>query len=155
MPVGQERKGRQPHELGRFAHNSERELARLFDHFGIEWEYEPIEFVFERNEDGRTTRAFRPDFYLPDENLFIELTTGKQDYTTKKNAKVRDLKQQYSRVGIKILYIRDYLHLMAEYGLEHPEHLDPEDFDFPAPGEFPEPSEVFDIKEFIEGLKAS
>ena len=64
-----------PHERIAFAHNSERELARLFDFYGLRWEYEPHTFVLERGADGSPTRAFAPDFYLPDHDRYLEVTT--------------------------------------------------------------------------------
>ena len=62
-------------------------------------------------------KAFTPDFYLPDLDLFIELTTMKQSLVTKKNRKVRLLRELYPDVNIKILYERDYKNLIWKYGL--------------------------------------
>ena len=55
-----------PYERVAFAHNAERQLARLFDFYAVRWEYEPHTFVLERGPDGSPTWAFSPDFYLPD-----------------------------------------------------------------------------------------
>ena len=46
-----------------------------------------------------------------------------QKLVTKKNAKVRRLRALYPDVSIKILYQRDYLHLVLKYGLATPENL--------------------------------
>ncbi len=46
-----------------------------------------------------------------------------QKLVTKKNAKVRRLRELYPEVTCKVLYQRDYLHLVVKYGLEHPDHL--------------------------------
>jgi hypoxanthine phosphoribosyltransferase len=108
------------HEV-RFAHNAERELARLLDVYGIAWEYEPVTFVLERFDDGRPRRAFTPDFYLPDFDSFVELTTLDQRLVTRKNAKLRRLRELHPEVRVAILYQRDYLHLLAKFGLEPPQ----------------------------------
>ena len=76
-----------------FAHESERHFAELLDFYGVRWEYEPVEFVLEWNEDRTPAAAFRPDFYLPDHGCFIELTTLSQKLVTRKNAKVRRLRE--------------------------------------------------------------
>jgi hypothetical protein len=58
-----------------FVHATEAEFARILDYYGIAWEYEPRTFVLERDEAGRIKEALAPDFYLPQANLFVELTT--------------------------------------------------------------------------------
>src|SRR5262249_7831229 len=60
-----------PHELIRFAHNSERQFAKLLDFYSIVWEYEPRTFILENDRDGRPVQAFTPDFYLPAYDLYI------------------------------------------------------------------------------------
>jgi hypothetical protein len=109
-----------PHEDVRFAHNSERQFAKLLDFYGIAWEYEPRTFTLERDRDGRPAQAFTPDFYLPAYDLFIEITTLNQKLVTKKNRKARRLVELYPGTQIRVLYQRDYLHLLAKYGLEPP-----------------------------------
>jgi hypothetical protein len=42
---------------------------------------------------------------------------------TKKNRKARRLRELYPDVRIKVLYQRDYLHLLVKYGLEPPSQL--------------------------------
>lgn len=112
-----------PHELVRFAHNSERQFAKLLDFYGVLWEYEPVEFVLERDRKGQPSAAFRPDFYLPAHDLFIEITTLNQKLVTKKNRKVRRLSELHPEVRVKVLYQRDYLSLLVKYGLEAPDKL--------------------------------
>ncbi len=102
----------------RFAHESERNFAAVLDFYGISWEYEPTEFVLAWDEEGRATQAFRPDFYLPAYDLYIELTTLKQQLVTKKNRKVRQLRALHPDVNVKVLYLRDYLNLRVKFGLE-------------------------------------
>jgi hypothetical protein len=107
----------------RFAHNSERQFAKLLDFYGISWEYEPREFILERDREGNPMQAFCPDFYLPSEDLFIEVTTLNQKLVTKKNRKVRRLQEMHPEIKIKIFYQRDYLNLLVKYGLEQPSQL--------------------------------
>ena len=101
-----------------FAHHSEEQFARLLDFYGIDWEYEPKSFPIEFDPAGNATGYFTPDFYLPDEDLFIEITTMNQKLVTKKNRKVRQLRALHPEVHCKIFYQRDYLHLLVKYGLE-------------------------------------
>jgi hypothetical protein len=109
-----------------FAHNSERQFARLLDFYRVEWEYEPTAFPIEWDANGQPAQLFRPDFYLPGFRLYIEITTLNQRLVTKKNRKVRRLRELYPDVRIKVLYQRDYLSLLAKYGLEPPSQmLDP------------------------------
>lgn len=79
----------------------------------MEWEYEPVEFVLEWDERGRPKSAFRPDFYLPDLDLFLELTTLRQDLVTRKHRKLRRFRQLYPDRTVKLLYRRDDAHLLA------------------------------------------
>jgi hypothetical protein len=114
---------RLPHEDVRFAHNSERQFAKLLDFYGIAWEYEPRTFTLETDGEGRPAQAFTPDFYLPAYDLYIEITTLNQKLVTKKNRKARRLQELYPDVRVKVLYQRDYLHLLVKYGLEAPSQL--------------------------------
>src|SRR5215203_5448613 len=112
-----------PADLITFAHNSERQFARLLDFYRVEWEYEPTAFPIEWDAAGQPTQHFRPDCYLPGFCLYIEITTLNQRLVTKKNRKVRRLRELYPDVRIKVLYQRDYLSLLAKYGLEPPSQM--------------------------------
>ena len=101
----------------RFAHESERQFASLLDFYQIDWEYEPRSFDLEWDTDGRVTQRFTPDFYMPAYDLYIEITTLNQKLVTKKNRKVRRLRELYPDVSCKIFYQRDYLSLVQKYGL--------------------------------------
>jgi hypothetical protein len=109
----------------RFAHNSERQFAKLLDFYGIAWEYEPRTFVLEWDREGNPQQAFSPDFYLPGYDLYIEITTLNQKLVTKKNRKARRLRELYPDVRIKLFYQRDYLNLLVKYGLEEPSQAVP------------------------------
>jgi hypoxanthine phosphoribosyltransferase len=101
----------------RFAHESEQRFARILDFYGVEWEYEPVEFVLDWGPGHRPTSAFRPDFWLPRPGLFVEVTTLNQRLVTKKNGKVRRMAELYPDVRVTLLYQRDTLALLAKYGL--------------------------------------
>jgi hypothetical protein len=105
------------HRSVAFAHLSEREFAAVLDFYGVAWRYEPRTFVLAEDDAGNCTEAFSPDFYLPDLDLYIELTTLKQRLVTKKNRKVRQLRQRYPGINIMILYRRDWENLAVKYDL--------------------------------------
>ena len=112
-----------PYERVTFAHNAERQVARLFDFYAVRWEYEPHTFVFARGLDGHPTSAFSPDFWLPDHQRYVEVTTMEQRLVTKKNRKLRQLRALHPDIDITLIYQRDYLQLLVKYGLEPPEQL--------------------------------
>jgi hypothetical protein len=99
-----------------FAHPSEAEFARILEFYKIRWQYEPKTFPIQWDAEGRVLESFTPDFYLPDQDLYIELTTQKQHLVTKKNRKIRLLRQLYPEVNIKIFYGRDFERLLQKYG---------------------------------------
>jgi len=101
-----------------FANDAERECARVLDYYGVPWDYEPRTFVLEEDEDGRTVEAFTPDFYLPEQDLYVEITVMKQSLVTRKNRKLRKLREQYPGVKIKLFYKRDIARLAERYRLE-------------------------------------
>ena len=100
----------------RFAHASEAELARILDYYGVEWQYEPHVFPVRWNTDGVVVESFAPDFYLPDMELYVELTTLKQSLVRRKNRKLRYLRELYPMVRIKLFYARDFKALLLKYG---------------------------------------
>ena len=100
----------------RFAHASEAELARILDYYDVRWEYEPRVFPIRWNLDGQVIESFAPDFFLPDLDLYVELTTLKQSLVRKKNRKLRRLRELYPMVRIKLLYAKDFKALLLKYG---------------------------------------
>ncbi len=100
-----------------FAHHSEKEFAKVLDFYRIKWEYEPRSFLLEADKNGMVKEEFTPDFYLPELDLYIELTTLKQKLVTKKNRKLRRLKKLYPDVNIKLFYGRDYNKLLQRFGI--------------------------------------
>jgi hypoxanthine phosphoribosyltransferase len=101
-------------------HPAEIEFARILDFYGVGWEYEPKTFPLEWDENGKVKLAFAPDFYIPDFDLYVELTTMRQSLVTTKNRKLRRMAELYPEVNVKILYHRDLENLMVKYGLHKP-----------------------------------
>ena len=102
-----------------FVHPSEEHFARLLDYYQIEWEYEPRTFVLERDAEGNVVEAFTPDFYLPQQDLYIELTTLRPKLIRIKNRKLRALQEQYPDVKVKLFKRQDVRSLLIKYGLDH------------------------------------
>lgn len=98
-----------------FANESEKEFARILDFYNIRWQYEPKTFPLEFGSNGIPVLSFSPDFYLPDLDLFIELTTLNQNLVTKKNKKIRKLRELYPDVNIKLFYKKDYDSLLFKF----------------------------------------
>ena len=99
-----------------FAHASEAELARILDFYDVRWAYEPETFPIAWNLDGDVVESFSPDFYLPDFELYVELTTLKQKLVRKKNRKLRRLRELYPDIRIKLFYARDFRMLLLKFG---------------------------------------
>jgi hypothetical protein len=98
-----------------FGHPSEQIFANLLDFYRIEWEYEPRSFPLQWDKDGKAMEAFTPDFYLPELDLYVELTTMKQALVTKKNRKIKLLRAIYPHVNIQIFYQKDLQDLVFKY----------------------------------------
>jgi Cytidylate kinase-like family len=104
-----------------FGHPSEEVFANLLDFYRIAWDYEPRSFPLQWDKDGKVAEAFTPDFYLPEFDLYVELTTMKQANVTKKNRKIRLLRAIYPHVNIQVFYQKDVQDLVMKYRL--PERL--------------------------------
>jgi hypoxanthine phosphoribosyltransferase len=101
-----------------FAHPSELLFSQLLTVYGHEWIYEPLEFPLAWNEHGVPVRGFRPDFYLPEHHLFIELTVLAQRLVTKKNRKVRRFRELYPEIPLRVVYQRDFQAIMRRHDLD-------------------------------------
>ncbi len=99
-----------------FAHASEAEMSRILDFYAVRWEYEPHVFPILWNLDGDVVESFAPDFYLPDLDLYLEMTTLRQKLVRKKNRKLRRLRELYPELNVKLFYARDFRALMLKYG---------------------------------------
>jgi len=100
-----------------FSHPSEEIFANLLDFYRIAWEYEPHSFPIQWDRDGKVLEAFTPDFYLPEFDMHVELTTMKQSLVTKKNHKIKLLKTIYPQVNIQVFYQKDFQNLIFKHGL--------------------------------------
>jgi hypoxanthine phosphoribosyltransferase len=114
-PVFQAYRGTEP---PRFVNRAELEVAKLLDFYGIPWDYEPRAFVLETDAEGRVREATRPDFYLPEQDLYLEITTMKQSLATRKSRKLRKLRERYPEVNVKLFYKRDFERLLQKYGID-------------------------------------
>lgn len=101
-----------------FAHPIEEEFARILDYYGIEWQYEPRTFALKWDSSGKVIEAFSPDFYLVDEDLYVELTTLRPKLITSKNRKIRRLRQLYPNINIKLFKRSDLRYMMIKYGMD-------------------------------------
>jgi hypoxanthine phosphoribosyltransferase len=102
----------------RFANDVELECAKLLDYYRVPWDYEPRTFVLEQAADGTVVEAFKPDFYLPEQDLYLEITVMKQSLVTRKNRKLRKVRQLYPDIRIKLFYKRDIQRLAERYRLD-------------------------------------
>ncbi len=103
--------------MPRFVNEAELEYAKILDYYGIPWMYEPHTFVLERDAEGRVVEAFTPDFYLPEQELYLEVTVMKQSLVTRKNRKLRKVRELYPGIKIKLFYERDFERIASRYGL--------------------------------------
>lgn len=104
----------------RFATQTELEAARILDYHRVPWEYEPRTFILERDPDGNIVEAFTPDFYLPELDLYLEVTQMKQSLVTVKNRKVRRMRELYPETKIKLFYKSDFVKLAKKFDLVPP-----------------------------------
>jgi hypothetical protein len=101
-----------------FGHPSEELFANLLDFYRIRWDYEPRSFPLQWDKDGNVMEAFTPDFYLPEFDLYVELTTMKQALVTRKNRKIKLLRAIYPHINIQVFYQKDFQDLVFKYGLK-------------------------------------
>ncbi|MGZ3497638.1 MAG: hypothetical protein ACXWNK_17070 [Vulcanimicrobiaceae bacterium] len=91
----------------RFAHQSEADLARLLDFYGVDWRYEPRSFPIVWDANGNVVESFTPDFHLPDYDLYLEVTVMSPKLQSRKNRKLRLLRDAYPEIAIKLFTKRD------------------------------------------------
>jgi hypoxanthine phosphoribosyltransferase len=127
QPTASARTG--PHPLVRrpldsdFAHPAEIDLARIFSFYRVRWMYEPTTFHLELDETGRPLEQVTPDFYLPDYDTYVELTTMRQSLVTRKNRKIRRLKELFPSLRVKLVYRKDYDRLVGSLLASSPEDV--------------------------------
>jgi hypothetical protein len=101
-----------------FAHPTESIFASILDFYSIPWQYEPRSFPLQWDEQGNVTEAFAPDFYLPEQDLYIELTTLRPKLASYKNRRIRRMLELYPEIHIKLLKRREMRNMMVRFGLE-------------------------------------
>lgn len=101
-----------------FAHPAEKTFSTILDFYGIEWIYEPRTFALNWDEQNKIVEAFTPDFYLPLQDLYIELTTLKPRLVNHKNRKIRRMKELYPEIQIRLVKRREMRDMMIKFGLE-------------------------------------
>lgn len=102
----------------KFVHPIEEEFARVLDYYGIRWEYEPVTFPLEWDDEGNVSQAFAPDFYLPDQDLYVELTTVRPKLVTFKNRKIRRMNELYPDINVQLWKRQDLRNLMLRFGFD-------------------------------------
>lgn len=101
-----------------FSHPIEKEFAAILDYYDVAWQYEPRSFDLEWDKEGRVTVAFAPDFYLPDQDLYVELTTMRPKLVTKKNRKLRRMNELYPEINIQLWKRSDLRDFMLRFGID-------------------------------------
>jgi hypothetical protein len=101
-----------------FVHPVEAAFAKILDFYGVEWQYEPRSFPLAWDTENNISEAFTPDFYLPQQDLYIELTTLRPKLATYKNRRMRAMKVMYPEINIKLFKRREMHKLMVKFGLE-------------------------------------
>jgi len=105
-------------ERPKFANRIEAEFAYILDYYGVAWEYEPRSFPLEWDAAGSVKVAFTPDFYLPEQDLYVELTTMRPKLVTIKNRKLRRMNELYPEIHIQLWKRSDLRALMLRFGLD-------------------------------------
>ncbi|MCA9959233.1 MAG: hypothetical protein R3E31_00580 [Chloroflexota bacterium] len=108
----------EPDSSPKFVHPIEAEFARILDYYGIHWEYEPRTFALNWDAEGNISEAFSPDFYLPEQDLYVELTTVRPKLVTRKNRKLRRLRELYPDINIQLWKRSDLRDLMIKFGMD-------------------------------------
>jgi hypothetical protein len=100
-----------------FVHPAEAIFAKIMDFYGVAWEYEPRTFPLEWDGQGNVIEAFAPDFYLPAQDIYIELTTLRPKLANYKNRRIRRMQELYPDVHIKLIKRHEMRTMMIKYGL--------------------------------------
>ena len=108
-------------EAEKFMHPSEEEFAHMLDFYRLRWEYEPRTFLLEWDSEGNVIEAFSPDFYLLDQDLFIELTTQKLRQAWRKNRKIRRMKELYPEINVRLIDKKGFESLLKKHSIDQDE----------------------------------
>ena len=83
----------------------EANIARLFNYLGIRWQHQPKIF-------NLVSQNYTPDFYLPDDDIYIEVKNFLWKYSKIRDRKFRKL---YPDIKLTLLLKKDYLELEKKY----------------------------------------
>jgi len=86
-----------------FRSSWEANVARYFNFVGIKWEFESKTFWFENIKRGN--RSYTPDFYLPEEDRYVEVK-GWMDKSSK--TKLKRMAKYYPNIKIEIIAKDEY-----------------------------------------------
>ena len=101
-----------------FSHPSEKELAQVLDFYGIKWRYEPVTFPLRWDKDGNLLEAFSPDFYLVEQDLYVELTTLRSKLMRFKKRKIKRIQELYPEINIRMWTRKDFERLLERFGMQ-------------------------------------
>lgn len=104
-----------------FMHPSEEEFARMLDFYRINWEYEPKTFMLEWDSEGNVIEAFSPDFYLVDQDLYVELTTQKPKQAWRKSRKIRRMKELYPDIQVRLIDKKGFESMLKKHSIDQDE----------------------------------
>jgi hypothetical protein len=93
---------------------SEEQVAAALDRVRIAWRYEPTRFVIERDARGFEREACAPDFYLPQLDLYLEVSAGSPRRLNRKRAKLRRLAKGHPSVRVELLGPREIAQLQQD-----------------------------------------
>ena len=96
-----------------FAHYSEKIFSEHLDLFNIEWIYEPKSFPLKWGS-GAIKMMFTPDFYLPEMNIYIEITTMDQKLITKKQRKIKLARKLYPMSTFKLINEQQFYNFLSK-----------------------------------------
>lgn len=83
----------------------EANVARVFNLLNIKWQYAPKIFDL-----GKHT--YRPDFYLPEYDMFIEVKNFMGDYSKQRDSLFR---QKYPDIKLDLILKKDYSNIKSNY----------------------------------------
>jgi len=83
-----------------FRSSWEANLVRYWNFIKVPWKYEPVEFEFKTIKKG--SRFYKPDFYLPKTDEYIEL---KGYFTASDKTKLRRFKKYYPEEFKKLRFV--------------------------------------------------
>jgi hypothetical protein len=97
----------------KFAHVAEEQFAKILNFYEIEWQYEPTMFILRTDEEGMIRKGFTPDFYIPEYDVYVEITVmGKPQ---KKRKKIAETNNLYPDVNIILMNRSDMEGLRKKY----------------------------------------